>query len=218
MVIQKTTQSFLRIGLHKSKQYFFWGFIFIYALFLLFLCNEMSIWVDEAYTLNTTANSLSKVVHLSYQFEGQPPVYFVILALWRKFNNGIFFARSLSVLFTFLSAYVLNKLLKLIFEKIYTKWVIILFLINPVTIHAGLEIRLYSFLILLSVTLIYLFYLIYYYNHTSHKILFIIIGVLGVYTQYYFVFLIISLTLIILIRRSWRLFFNFCLWCLPIAE
>ena len=93
MVIQKTIPRLLKKESQKYNRFFFISFILIYTSFLLFICNKMSIWVDEAYTLNTTANSLSKVLSLSYHFEGQAPFYFVILSLWRKINNGIFFAR-----------------------------------------------------------------------------------------------------------------------------
>ena len=97
----------------KIAGYLFYTFLLIYASFLLILCYKLSIWEDEAYSLHTTAYSLSEVIGLSYNFEGQPPAYFIILALWRKIDDGIFFARLLSVLFIFLSAFVLNKVLQL---------------------------------------------------------------------------------------------------------
>jgi len=200
----------------KFDFYIYYIFLLIYASFLLFICNRLGIWEDEAYSLYTSAKSLSNVINLSYYFENQPPVYFFILALWRKINDGIFFARLLSIIFTFLSAFVLNKLLRLVFEKNYTKWVIVLFLLNPFTIWASQEIRLYSLLILLSLLASYLFYLIYYHKNKLYKFLFILICLLGAYTQYYFTFLIISFSIIILISKGWRSFFNFCLLCVPI--
>ncbi len=205
-----------RIELQKSD-YFFYAFLIIYTTLLLFLCSKLSIWVDEAFSLNTTGNGLYNVAKFSYYTEGQPPGYYIILALWRTLNNGIFFARLLSVIFTFLSAFILNKLLRLIFEKIYTKWTIILFLLNPFTVYVSLEIRLYSLIILLSISAIYLTYLIEYYNKQKHKFLFILIGILGTYTQYYFVFLIMSISAMLLISKGWRTFYNYCLLALPIA-
>ena len=201
----------------KINTYLFYLFILLYVFFLLFLCNKLNIWEDETYSLNTSANSLSKVISLSYHFEEQPPFYFVLLTLWRKINDGIFFARLLSVIFTLLSAFVLNKLLRLIFKKNYSKWVIVLFLLNPYTVWASQEIRLYSLLVLLSLQATYLFYLIYQNNRLWHKILFGLICLCGVYTQYYFTILIASFSLIILISKGWRSFFSFCLLCLPIV-
>lgn len=184
---------------------------------MLFLCNKLIIWEDEAYSLNTSFNNLYRVINLSYNFEGQPPLYFLILSLWRKINDGIFFSRLLSLIFTLLSAVVLNKLLKINFKSLYSKWVVVLFLLNPFTIAMGLEIRLYSFLILLSLVSIYLFNLIYYLNQNRFKFHFVLICLLGVYTQYFFVFLIISLSILLIISKGWRTFFNYCLLISPVA-
>jgi len=184
---------------------------------MLYLSNVLSIQIDEAFSLNTSANSLIKVLRLSYNFEGQPPVYFMVLALWRKINDGIFFARLLSAIFTLLSAVGLEKVLRLIFEKIYTRWIIVLFLLNPFTVWASLEIRTYSLVVLLTLTAVYFFYLIYYYNKKSHKIVFILICIIGVYTQYYFVFLIISFSFVFLVSKGWRSFFNYILLVIPVA-
>ena len=173
--------------------------------------------IDEAFTLNTTGNSVLKVIDLSYYFEGQPPFYFIILSLWRKISTDIFFARLLSLIFTLLSAFVLSKLLRLLFDKSYSKWIIVLFLLNPFTVWAGMEIRTYSLLLLLSTLTIYLFYLLYYSDKNKYKILFILICTIGIYTQYYFIFLLFSLSLIILIYKGWRSFINYYLMLIPVA-
>jgi uncharacterized membrane protein len=173
--------------------------------------------IDEAFSLNTTGNNLLKVINLSYYFEGQPPFYFIILTFWRKINDGVFFARLLSVIFTLFSAVVLNKLLKLLFDQIYNKWIIVLFLINPFTVWASMEIRTYSLLLLLSSIAIYLFYLIFYSNRNTFKILFIVISIVGIYTQYYFIFLLFSLSLILLIYKGWQAFLNYCILLIPVA-
>lgn len=204
-------------GVKGNKNLLFYLFLLVYGFFLLYIGNHLVIWEDESYSLNTTANSLSKVLSLSYLFEGQPPAYFIILALWRKISYGILFARLSSILFIFLSAFVLDKIVKLIFEKIYSKWAVILFLLNPFTVWASLEIRLYALLILLCLSTIYLLYQIYFYNRTKLKVFYVLVGIVGVYTQYYFVFFIISLSFIILLSKGWRTFFNFCLWSLIIA-
>ena len=75
---------FKRFDSQKNGQFLFYIFLLIYASFLVFLCNKLNIWEDEAYSLSTSANKLYKVVSLSYYFEGQPPVYFIILSFWRK--------------------------------------------------------------------------------------------------------------------------------------
>lgn len=209
-----------RYSILKSKEngnIFFFLFILIYSFFLLYLSQNLTIWLDEGFSLNTTSNSLSKVINLSYLVEGQPPVYFIVLSLWRKINDGIFFARLLSIIFTFISAFVLQKISQLIFKEIGSRWLVVIFLLNPYTVWASLEIRLYAFLILLAFIEIYLFYLIYFYNRQKFNIIFQIIGLLGIYTQYYFVFLSIALAIYLLFSKGWLPFSKFCLRSIPIA-
>src|SRR5437870_9561843 len=81
----------------------FYGFLIAYACILIFLCYTLNIWEDESYSLHTTSNSLAMVIRQSYYFEAQPPVYFLLLSLWRHVDSGIFFARLLSLLFIGLS-------------------------------------------------------------------------------------------------------------------
>ena len=206
-----------KLKIEKFEDYIFFLFLILYTSFLLFISNRMVIGEDEAYTLSTTSFSLLKVIKLSYSFEGQPPVYFVIISIWRLINNSLFFARILSLLFTLLSAFVLDKLVYLISRKIYSRWIIVLFLLNPFTVWASIEVRLYSMLILISTTTIYLFYLIYFHDHKKYKFFFFLVALLGIYTQYYFVFLIISLSILLLLAKGWRHFFNFCLFAIPLA-
>ena len=199
-------------------QYPFYLFLLFYILGLIILSVKLVIWNDEAYSLTTTSNSLLKVIHLSYNFEGQPPVYFVVLTLWRKISSEIFFARLLSIVFTLLAAFLLNSTLKIIFKKIYSRWVIVLFLLNPFVVWASVEIRTYSLLIFLSMVSIYLFYRIYYYkNDFKYKLIFVLVCIIGTYTQYFFVFVVVTFSVILLISKGWRTFFRFCGMAIPIA-
>lgn len=194
----------------KKRNIIFFLFLLVYFAFLIFWGYEKLIWEDEAFSLHTSSYSIFKAIHLSYFFEDQPPVYFIILTLWRKLNDSILFARLFSIICTIFSALVLHKLGKLIFPKLYSRWVLVLFFLNPFTVWASIEIRLYSLLICLSFLTIYLFYLIFYYNRHKLKIIFLLISSLGIYTQYYFTLLIIALSILLLFSKGWRPFFNFC--------
>jgi hypothetical protein len=71
---------------YKNPWRIFYAFVVLYSAFMMYLCYELNIWVDEAYTLDTTSAkySLSKVIYQSYNFESQPPLYFILLWLWRS--------------------------------------------------------------------------------------------------------------------------------------
>src|ERR1700712_3329573 len=126
------------------KNYLFYIFLFIYAVTLLYLSKVLNIWMDEAYTLDTTGYKLSKVIAQSYSFESQPPVYFILLSLWRKISGEVFFARLFSLISIGLAAHYFYKLIRLISGIEASRWLLILFLLNPFIVWAGLEIRLYA--------------------------------------------------------------------------
>ena len=214
---KKVTRFSGEINLAKAGNYAFVIFLMFYAIFLVFLAQKLDLSYDEPYSLHTTSNSLSEVVSLSYRFEFQPPAYFVVLSFWRKINDGIFFARLLSIIFTFFSAFFLYKSVKLIFNNIYSKWLIVIFLLNPYTVWSGTETRLYSFLVLLTILAFYLFYLIYFFNRNNLKTAFVIISTIGVYTQYFFVFLIMSFAVVLLFTKNWRSFLNYILLSIIVA-
>lgn len=194
----------------------FYGFLCFYVAIMLFLCQKLIIEEDEAYSLTTTSFSFSKIVHLSYFFEGQPPIYFLILSLWRNINESIFFARLLSVIFSLFSAFALHKLIESFYSKNLAKWLVVIFLINPYTVWASQEIRLYSLLIFLTLSITLLFYQIYFQEKKKY-IAFIICGLLGIYTQYYFSFIIAAFSIVVLYRNGWKSFWNYCLLALPIV-
>jgi uncharacterized membrane protein len=210
------SKSFLRSKL-LTTEIFFYGFLFFYFAVLIYLCKAVPLWEDEFYSLNTTSGRLSEVVNQSYSFEAQPPVYFVLLKLWRLIDDGAFFARFLSVLSVGAAALVFVHLVRLISGSKSAGWVIALFLLNPFTVWAALEIRTYALLLLLSVATIYFFMKYLTGGEKKYIFSFLIISLIGLYTQYLFVFLIISLSLALLLFKGWRSFFDLCLFMIPLV-
>jgi hypothetical protein len=195
----------------------FYGIIVFYAILIISLSYKLNIWEDESYSLHTTSNNLWSVIKQSYNFEGQPPVYFILLALWRHIYSGIFFARLLSIIFIALSAIYFYRLVRLVSGPEFSKWILILFLLNPFTVWAALEIRLYALAIFLSTILIYYFLRFYVENKNKYLFSFLLISLVGLYTQYFFVFEITALALSILLFKGWNDFFKFCLFLLPVV-
>lgn len=204
---------------HKStaKNIIFIIFLLVYAVFLLYLCNELNVSEDESYTLNTTSKSLAGVIHQSYIFEGQPPFYFLLIAIWRTINPSVFFARFSSIVFILLAAWQFLKLVNYFAGKENSKWMVAVFLLNPYTVWTALDIRLYALLILLSVCAIYFFFRYYTAGSRKHLLLFLLTSLVGLYTQYFFGVLIAGLVLPVWFFRGWKPFFNLCLWFIPVA-
>ena len=65
----------------KINNIIFYSFLLLYATGIIYLCFTLNVWEDEAYTLNTTSHGFLEVIRLSYTFEGQPPAYFLLMAL-----------------------------------------------------------------------------------------------------------------------------------------
>lgn len=201
----------------KTRNILFYAFLLLYAAFLVYLCFALNIWEDESYTLNTTSHGFSEVVRLSYTFEGQPPVYFLIMAAWRSISADVIFAKFFSILCIAIAAWILNKLTVEINGDKNNQWVLVIFLLNPFTVWAALEIRLYAFMILLSVAAIYYFIRYYKYNSKPALYTFLIVALLGAYTQYFFTLLVASLACSLLLYKGWKPFFTFCLYLLPVV-
>lgn len=191
-------------------------FLAIYIIGMFYLCYSMNIWEDEGYSLETTSNGFWKVVTTSYRFEGQPPFYFLLLTFWRKIDSGIFFSRLLSIAVTGVGAYYFDRLIRLVLNGRYSKWMVVLFLLNPFTIWCALEIRLYALLLCLASMAIYYFLVYVHENKRSALLALLVVTVIGLYTQYFFAFLIVSLAVYLFCTKGWSAFFRFCLYQIPV--
>lgn len=200
-----------------TKKVIFYGFLVIYFALLIYLCKEITIWEDECYTINTTSHSLTGVISQSYHFEAQPPLYFILLKCWRLLNDSVFFARLLSVLFIACAAYFFTKLVDLISGPHYLRVLLVIFLLNPFTVWAAIEMRSYAMIMFLSTLLFYFFLQFLFNNKNKHLYSFLIISTIGLYTQYLFVFLIMSLLFSFLVFRGWKAFFKLCIYLIPVV-
>lgn len=201
----------------KFKSLLFAGFLIAYGIIILYLAYQINLSEDETYTLNTTSRSLLGVIRQSYYFEGQPPVYFILLSLWRHLYPGIFFIKLFSIIMIGLSALALYKFAQLFPAVINSKWLVVVFLLNPFTIWAALEVRTYSLLILLSTISIYFFYRFYFEGKNKFLYWFLLIVSIGLYTQYFFTLLITALGAALLINKGWQYFFRFCIYLIPVV-
>jgi hypothetical protein len=178
------------------------------ALFLVFalpLAATLNIWIDEAYSLETTNDGLHNAFERALGFELQPPLYFLILTLWRKINDSLFFARLLSIVFT-LAAVALSFAVGSRFLKQTPSWIPALIVaVNPITAYAALEIRLYSLVILLSALMLLLLYDGYLseVDNGKARLCFTATSVVALYTHYFLGFILAGGALAVLLRRDW---------------
>jgi uncharacterized membrane protein len=190
----------------KSSRYGLPFIILIHLSITVVFSIHLNIWIDEAFSLNTTNSGLVTTLKRATYFELQPPFYFLILILWRNISQSIFFARLLSILFTCGTIYVSAKLSERLFKQLNPAWVASLVAFNPFVIWAATEIRCYALVLLFSGLLILFFYDGYASEGVQGrgKWCYILFAIAALYTHYYLGFLLAAngLTLLILRRLN----------------
>lgn len=105
------------------------GFVVLLSVILLRAPLGRSLWLDETVTSWVTAGSFTDTIHRSIEYQGQSPLYFVILFGWRAlFGSTEFALRSLSLLITAISFVLLYRLAKVLRIREVVPFVLIPFL------------------------------------------------------------------------------------------
>lgn len=208
MLTEIKVDSFKRLGAWLSSNKFLLIILGLFLVITLYLSFRLNIWEDEYYSLTTTSKGIGYAFSHALSFENQPPVYFVLLNIWRIFGSSPFVARLFSILCILITIFVVLKITEIIRPEINSKWILPLFVFNPFIIWASVEIRVYALVILLSSVLIYNFYLGYLSDNPSRKnrIFYIILSIISLYTQYYLGFLLVVNAGVLLIFRQWKYF------------
>jgi hypothetical protein len=186
--------------------------LFIFLIISCYLSYSLNIWEDEIYSLKSTQGSINSTIRQALNFEGQPPIYFILLNLWRHIDNGIFFSRMFSVLSIVLATIVLFKLSKRYIPGFNPILLCILFLINPFIIWASVEIRLYALSVFLSLSLLFFFNngFICKENEKLNKFFYYVFAFLSFYTFYYFSFFLLANGILLVIKKKYKEFGYYC--------
>jgi hypothetical protein len=168
------------------------------------LSLELNVWRDEMYSLHSSSGSPGLALRQAIDFELQPPLYFVLLSVWRKADQSVFFARLLSSLLgcaTIVSAAALAERLRL---KVHPAWVAAVVATHPLVVWAGTEIRVYALILLLSTLLTLSFFDAHWAtaSRPRARLFFAALALLSVYTQYYLAALLACFGVALLVRRD----------------
>jgi hypothetical protein len=175
------------------------------AILTLVLGASINLWVDEAFSLQTTGQGPIQAVTNAIRFELQPPLYFLFLSLWRQVDSSLFFARLFSILCVLLNLFFLMRVSHRLFPSLHPFWTSALLAFNPYLIWAAVEIRGYALALLLS-TLLFSFFLSAYLEERasrSSRWCYIFLSLFALYTQYYLGFLLVAYFLSLIAIRSW---------------
>ncbi len=187
----------------------------------------LNVWIDEAYSLHTTAGSLGDTFLKAIGFEQQAPAYFLLLDLWRRVSPTPFFARLLSVVCIAATLLVAATISRRVFPGWSPAWLVGFLAFNPVLVWAAVEIRPYPLAILAAALV-----LAAYFATTAetgvaprgNQVLLMMAAVLALYTQYYLGILLAALAVGLLVTGRTRALARYAtamagafLLCLPIA-
>ena len=188
--------------------------VIVAAITVLFLAVELTIgsgifiWLDEAFTLYSTGSGVQQSIARAVIFEGQPPVYFFLLSLWRMVDDSYWFARLFSILFATVSIPVFFGYVRKYYNQTSVTLLTLFFAFNPMTLWTGLEIRVYAMVIFFSVLLMWLFQATYTKSKTIiwRRAIFIIVSLLAIHTHYYFSFVLLINAVFLLFNNRNNLF------------
>jgi len=168
---------------------------FLHLAIALPLAWKLNIWADEASTLYTTQNGFFQALDNLFHDEKQAPIYFLLLSLWRKINDSVFFARLFSIICSLLAIFSFSRLARKIWEEKTAIFITAIFALHPYLFFASLEIRLYSLIILITCLLFTFFYDGYLREDSPDKkaqIFYVLTAIFALYTNYYLGFFLVG--------------------------
>lgn len=193
--------------------------ITLHLALTIFLAFKLNVWVDEAFSLQTTERGFGYALHQALNFELQAPLYFLLLSLWRKISISIFFARLFSVACVALSMPVVAGLARRFLKDVHPALVVGIIAFNPLTIAVAVDIRLYALTLLISSLLLHTFYDGYLSPTPSRRaqVCYVLLAAAALYTQYYTGFLLAANACALLALRRWRTLLEYVIGMLAVG-
>jgi hypothetical protein len=170
------------------------------------LSAVLNIDTDESYTMHTTAGTTHDAYTRALSFEFQPPLYFVVMQLWRQIDPSVFFGRLFSALCIAATVVIAAAISRRVSPGMNAGWLAAIVALNPFAIWAAVEMRVYAFVIVLTALLLLAFLDGFLAEERSLRaqIGFVLVAVAGLYTHYYIGFLLVGFGAALLALRRWR--------------
>ncbi len=182
------------------KNYLYLIIIFASILFSLSTLMTQSILLDEAQSLWVSTKSVQTILYFDAQ-DVLVPLYELLLHFWIQiFGNTIIAARSLSFLFFLATLPFLYQLGKEASDKKTAMITVTLFALSPFILWYSSEARMYSLFAFIA-TINHIFFLRYMRSSGKHsKFGYIVSTIVGLYTHYFFIFLLFTQFIFLLLR------------------
>lgn len=190
--------------------------IALHLAIVLPLARLLNIWLDEAWTMQTTANGFFYAWREAIATEHQAPLYFAFVALLRNVNGSLFFVRLFSILCIAATVALLpslvNRFAPRAAEDSKNGWRDFLpftFALHPYAVWASLEARVYALVIFLSALLLLVWFDAYVAETPKNKrrkmqAIYVLLAVVALYTNYYLGFLLFANACALLALKRWK--------------
>jgi mannosyltransferase len=187
--------------------------VFLVALVLrcLFI-GTRSIEYDDAFSIFLSQQSISAIVH-GTAADTMPPLYYFLLHFWMILGRQVWLLRSLSVLLSLGSVYLLYWVVKDLVDWKAGLWAAFLAAISPLQIYHAQDLRMYALLELAQLGYIWFFSQIFK-NLNLEKVDWknwgglVFCGGLAMYSHNLAIFVLVVPDLFLIFKRNWRLLFR----------
>ncbi len=216
-------------------------FLALHLLLTVPLALSLNLWIDEAYSLDTTQLGVWGAGQQAITFENQPPLYFMLLSFWRSLGDylgladgaAIGWARLFSVCCLALVVVLAFPLARRYCPGIKPAWVVGAIAFNPYCIWTATEIRTYGFALLLSAVLLLSFFEGYWQTdeepHSTGALwnarsrtsgwrgVHVGVAIASLYTNYFWGSLLIAQGVVLLVTRRWRMLRTYAVWMIGVS-
>jgi mannosyltransferase len=185
-------------------------FLILLTGFLLRLINVDSrgIWYDDAFSILLANRPIAYIIR-GTAADTMPPVYYFLLHIWGQVSQQIWFLRSLNILLSSGSIYLVYILVKKLSNPKAAVIAGFLTAISPFQIFHAQELRMYVVLqdALLIHVILFIDIFIINIKSSSTKMLmtgFVFSGVIALYTHNLAIFTLVALDIYLLLKREWK--------------
>jgi hypothetical protein len=179
------------------------GILILAAVVLIVDLNGISLWADEGWTIAATAEPNPAAVVEEWVLDDvHPPLYFVLLNIWRQFTGDtIFEMRYFAVLVTLVAVAAMYRLGAALFSVQAGLLAAFLFAVHDLVTVLTQEVRHYSLQQTLTVLTMWLYWRFWQHPTRNRGIAFALAGVALLYTHYWGGFVLLALGVHALITR-----------------
>lgn len=178
--------------------------------------------LDEAYSVYLARMPWLKLEQtLVSGAEAHPPLYSNVLKLWMTFSVSYTWIRLFSSLMVLLTLIVIYKTCIENFDGKIAVVAIVVTATSSFSIWAGSHVRMYAFFLFLTSLSIYYFFRLLKKPDAKTKWLYILSSTAGMYNHWFFIYVLFSQILFLMLKREVKLlmatFLPICLLCVPLV-